>query len=244
MTSYKLSDENPGYGAFRKICLGSTSRTINDRLSNAKKHLLLTTSFDEVNASALEIAHKEKSLEAELEGVKVTFLPYFIKATIYALQKDSRRGTPLFNTTIEIEDRGSGSFDYHYLRHNSYNIGYAVATEDRLRVPNVKEADKKSLLQISDEVYRKSSAIRKDPMLKSVKDIVAYSDLTNGTFTISNIGSIGGKHATAIPNFPETSILVAGKIEGKILPLSLTFDHRLVDGAYAVEFMNDIKEFL
>jgi pyruvate dehydrogenase E2 component (dihydrolipoamide acetyltransferase) len=126
-----------------------------------------------------------------------------------------------------------------------YNIGIAVETEDGLIVPNVKDADRKSILDIAKEIDELSQKARKRTL-----DI---KDLKGGTFTITNYGSIGGIFGTPILNYPEVGILGVGRMmekpiveDGaikikKILPLSLTFDHRVVDGAKAQHFMNNLK---
>ena len=129
------------------------------------------------------------------------------------------------------------------------NEGIAVDTEAGLMVPVIKGADKKSILELAKEIAdlaEKARSRKLNPM-----------DMKGGTFTITNIGSIGGLHATPIINYPEAAILATGKIREeaklnehgrftmrKILPLSLSFDHRIVDGAEAARFVNRIKEHL
>jgi pyruvate dehydrogenase E2 component (dihydrolipoamide acetyltransferase) len=130
-----------------------------------------------------------------------------------------------------------------------YNIGIAVDSENGLMVPVIKGADQKNIFQLAREIVELAEKVKNRE--------VDLGDLKGGTFTITNIGSLGGIFATPIINYPEVAILAVGRItdrlvvdkEGKIkirkiLPLSLAFDHRVIDGADAAEFMNSIKELL
>lgn len=179
---------------------------------------------------------KEKS-RAEKQDIKLTFLPFFIKAAIQALMKH-----PTLNASLNEEEG-------QIIVKKYYNIGIAVDTEHGLMVPVIKGADKKSVLDIAKEITEladKAHNKKLNPM-----------DMKGGTFTITNIGSAqSGWFATPVINYPEAAILGTGWIQDmvvpvdgkpkvrKMLPLSLTFDHRVLDGAEAALFTKTVKETL
>ena len=129
-----------------------------------------------------------------------------------------------------------------------YNIGIATATESGLLVPNIKNADQKSLLELATEIKSQSEKAR--------ARINVLADFKGGSITITNYGSVGGKYASPIINFPDVAILGIGIVSDeakvldgeikirKILPISISFDHRIVDGAYAAQFANELKHEL
>ena len=132
---------------------------------------------------------------------------------------------------------------------NYYNIGIATDTDHGLYVPNVKDADRKGMFAIADEINEKAK-LAHDGKLSA-------DDMRNGTITISNIGSVGGGWFTPVINYPEVAILGVGTIAqqpivnaegeivvGRVMKLSLSFDHRIVDGATAQQAMNNIKRLL
>ncbi|HME86926.1 MAG TPA: dihydrolipoamide acetyltransferase family protein [Candidatus Nanoarchaeia archaeon] len=224
------------YGYIEKIPLKGVRKKIADHLLEATHKTAPVTHFDEVDVTHLvEIREKEK-VALEKKGIHLTYLPFVIKSVIAALKLH-----PYFNANIDDEHQ-------EILLKKYYNIGFAVDTPDGLIVPVLKIADKKTIEQIAVEVQKLADATR--------RRIVDLGDLKGGTFTITNIGSIGGTYATPIINYPEVAILLPGKIydkpvarDGKvvirkIMPLSLTFDHRVVDGAAAARFVNEIKSYL
>ena len=132
---------------------------------------------------------------------------------------------------------------------NYYNIGIATDTDHGLYVPNVKHADMKSMFDIADEINSKAALAHEGKL--------TAQDMRNGTVTISNIGSVGGQWFTPVINYPEVAILGVGTIKqepivnaegelavGRVMKLSLSFDHRIVDGATAQKAMNNIKRLL
>ncbi len=192
------------------------------------------THMDMIDATKLvELVEKGKGKNNK---VHITFLPFIIKAVVKALQEHPFVNSSLVEETEEI------------ILKKYYNIGVAVDTEDGLIVPVIKGADKKSILEIAKEIS--------DLAEKTKKRTVDLMDLKGGTFTITNVGSIGGIFATPVINYPEAAILATGKIhqrpvieEGKIsvkwvLPVSLTFDHRIFDGAEAARFVNTLKKYI
>ncbi len=183
-------------------------------------------------------ALREKAkVKAEIDGIKLTFLPYFISAAAAALQKH-----PYVNAELNEEERVIILKKY-------YNIGIAVDTEEGLMVPVIKGAEKKSINDLAkeiDDLAQKARTRKINPM-----------DMKGGTFTITNIGSAGGGwFATPVIHYPQAAVLatgmimdmavpVNGKVEiRKMLPLSLAFDHRIFDGAEAARFVNALKELL
>ncbi|WP_301169011.1 dihydrolipoamide acetyltransferase family protein [Brevibacillus nitrificans] len=194
------------------------------------------TIFDEVDVTALVAMRKDAKPLAEERGVKLTYLPMIVKAVVAGLKK-----FPELNASIDDEKQ-----EVIYKKY--YNIGIATSTEDGLLVPVVKAADSKSIFQIAGEIGE---------LAKKARDRKATADeLKGSTFSITNIGSAGGMFFTPIINHPEVAILGVGRISekpivkngeivvGQMLHLSLSFDHRLVDGEPAQRFVNYVKQLL
>jgi pyruvate dehydrogenase E2 component (dihydrolipoamide acetyltransferase)/2-oxoisovalerate dehydrogenase E2 component (dihydrolipoyl transacylase) len=164
-------------------------------------------------------------------GVKLTYLPFFVKAVVAAL-----REVPIVNSSL---DEKVGEI----VLHERYNVGIAVATQGGLIVPVVKDADRKDIGAIAREIDRLSSDARSGrPRLE---------DLRDGTFTITSVGNIGGLFSAPVINYPEVGILGLGKVvrrpvfddndrvrPAELIYLSLSFDHRVVDGAVGAAFTN------
>jgi pyruvate dehydrogenase E2 component (dihydrolipoamide acetyltransferase) len=215
-------------------------RGVRRKISEAMVRSLTTaaqvTTTDEARVGLLwHILQKEKASAAE-EGVRLTLLPFVIKAVVSGLRRDPYLNAVLDDAASEIHLKGY------------YNIGVAVETQDGLIVPNVKSADRKTILEIARDVDDLSARARERTL--------GVQDLKGGTFTISNYGSIGGLFGTPILNPPEVGLLGMGRaheqpvvVDGaikveRVLPLSLTFDHRVVDGAAAQHFLNNVVRFL
>lgn len=194
------------------------------------------TIFDEVDVTALVNMRKEAKPLAEERGVKLTYLPMIVKAVVAGLKK-----FPELNASIDDEKQ-----EVIYKKY--YNIGIATSTEDGLLVPVVKAADSKSIFTIAGEISE---------LAKKARDRKATTDeLKGSTFSITNIGSAGGMFFTPIINHPDVAILGVGRISekpivkngeivvGQMLHLSLSFDHRLVDGEPAQRFVNYVKQLL
>lgn len=194
------------------------------------------TSVDELELDRLIALRESLKPHAAKRNVKLTYLPFFIKALIVALKE-----FPTFNASID--DQTNEIIVKHY-----YNIGIAVDTADGLVVPVLKDADRKTIFQLAEEITE-LAALARDGKLKR-------EHLTDGTFTISNVGPIGGLQATPIINHPEVAILALHKLEKRwvvrddqgvirqMMNTSLSFDHRLIDGVTAVRFTNRMKELL
>ena len=184
------------------------------------------TNFDDADITELEAFRVSTNKENEKSGVKVTMLAFLIKACVAALKK-----FPEFNSSLD----GDGLIYKQY-----WHIGFAADTPHGLVVPVIKDADQKGVLQISQEMAELAKKARDGKL--------GPADMSGATFTISSLGGIGGRYFTPIINAPEVAILgvckseMAPKWDGKqfvprlMLPLSLTWDHRVIDGAAAARF--------
>ena len=194
------------------------------------------TLMDEIDVTKL-VAHRKKFKEIAAEkGIKLTFLPYVVKALTSTL-----REYPALNTSID--DETSEIIQKHY-----YNIGIAADTEKGLLVPVVKDADRKSVFAISNEINELA--------VKARDGKLSAAEMKGASCTISNIGSAGGQWFTPLINHPEVAILGIGRIAEKaivrngeivaapVLALSFSFDHRIIDGATAQNALNHIKRLL
>ncbi len=224
------------YGYVEHVPLHGLRKTIANNMMKSKMSTALVTHMDECDVTHLvEIREKEKN-KCEKEGVHLTYLPFIMKALIPALQKH-----PLVNAMIDEENQDIILKKY-------YNIGIAVDTDEGLIVPVIKRVSEKKLIDLAKEITTLATAAR--------NRTVDLADLKGGTFTITNVGSLGGTYATPLINYPEVANLGLGKIQerpvvrkGKIeishmMTLSLSFDHRLVDGAEAARFLNDVMVHL
>lgn len=211
-------------------------RAIAKAMVNSKHTAPHVTLMDEIDVQDLWDHRKKFKEVAAEQGTKLTFLPYVVKALVSALKK-----YPALNTSFNEE---AGEIVHkHY-----WNIGIAADTDRGLLVPVVKNADRKSIFQISDEINELAVKAR-DGKLTS-------DEMKGATCTISNIGSAGGQWFTPVINHPEVAILGIGRIAQKpivkdgeivaapVLALSLSFDHRQIDGATGQNAMNHIKRLL
>ena len=211
-------------------------KAIAKAMVNSKHTAPHVTLMDEIDVAKL-VAHRKKFKEvAAAKGIKLTFLPYIVKALTSAL-----REFPVLNTSLD--DATSEIIHKHY-----YNIGIAADTEKGLLVPVVKDADRKSVFTISNEINELAGKARDGKL--------APNEMKGTSCTISNIGSAGGQWFTPVINHPEVAILGVGRIAEKpivrngeivaapVLALSLSFDHRMIDGATAQNAMNHIKRLL
>ncbi|RUR27596.1 pyruvate dehydrogenase complex dihydrolipoyllysine-residue acetyltransferase [Vreelandella nanhaiensis] len=194
------------------------------------------TQFDEADITELENFRKSMKAEAEAQGAKLTPLPFLVKACAFALRK-----FPQFNVSL----KGDGET---LVWKNYVHIGIAVDTPDGLMVPVLRNADKKSLIEIAKEM----AELGKKAQTKKLK----REEMTGGCFTISSLGSIGGTAFTPIVNAPEVAILGVSKAQMKpvwdgsafqprlMMPLSLSYDHRAINGADAARFTAFLADVL
>lgn len=217
--------------------MSTTRKAISKAMVNSSLTIPSVSLFDEVDVTKL-MAHrtKFKTVAAE-QDVKLTFLPYVVKAIISVMKKFPALNSSIDDTTDEVVYK------------NYFNIGIAADTEQGLYVPVVSDADKKSMFDIASEISELGAKAH-EGKLKS-------SDMADGSISISNIGSVGGGWFTPIINHPEVAILGVGRIakkaivndEGEVvaapmLALSLVFDHRVIDGATGQKAMNELKRLL
>lgn len=194
------------------------------------------THFDQCDVTSL-VKHRDKEkTRLEKQGIKLTYLPFIIKAVLRGLQE-----FPLLNASLDSANEDIVVKKY-------YNFGIAVDTPDGLMVPVLKGADKKSIIQIAKELQELAEKARSRK--------IDLMDLQGGSFTITSIGSLGGTFFTPVINYPEVAILGVASIRDmpwaikgktvirKILNLGVAFDHRVIDGAMAAKFLNKVMEYL
>jgi pyruvate dehydrogenase E2 component (dihydrolipoamide acetyltransferase) len=216
------------------VPLRGMRRTISERMLKSLQTTAQVTHVDEADMTELVLLREAFKGSAEKRGVKLTFLPFIMKALIPALKE-----FPYVNSSLDEQNGNIVLKKY-------YNIGIATDTEQGLVVPVVKDADMKDIFELAGEIEKLSDKARKGQL--------ALDEVRGGTFTITNVGAIGGLFATPIVNAPEVAILGLHKIakrpvvrEGKVeirdtTYLSLSFDHRVVDGAYAARFTSRVIE--
>ena len=204
----------------------------------AKKMVLSKSSIphallvDEADVTDILAMRADLAAIGKKEGVKITLLPFLIQAVVTAL-----RTYPSMNVSL---DEGKGEI----VRKKHYDIGIAVDTEDGLVVPVIRDAGEKTIVELAREIERIAEGARNGTL--------PLADLSGSTFTVTSIGSIGGLFSYPVINFPEAAILAVHKVvrrpvvrNGEIIPrdmmyLSLSFDHRLIDGGTATRFLNEV----
>lgn len=218
-----------------RIKLTKIRKTISQKMSESRFTIPHTTAMDEVDITKL-YEFRKKYKEILKNDINLTYLPFIVKATIVALKQ-----FPEFNASLDEEN------DELVLK-KYYNIGIATDTERGLMVPVVKNADKLSITDLAKAIEEISS--------KAKENKIELSQLKGGSFSITNYGSIGGYFGIPIINYPESGILGLGRVTKKpvvkddeiviayVLPLSLSYDHRIIDGASGARFLNVLKELL
>lgn len=222
--------------AVERIAIKGVRKTIAKNLVHAQRTTASVTETDEADITALwEIRAGEKKALQE-KGIHLTFMPFIMKALQHTLMEFSA-----FNASVDEEHE-------EILVKKFYNIGVAVDTPDGLIVPVVKNVEKKTIRELAAELQ--------DLSVRARERTIKLEDLKGSTFTITNYGAFGAVFATPIINYPDVAILGTGKIsdkprvkEGrvvirKVLPLSLTFDHRVNDGAGAAKFLTRLVAYL
>lgn len=228
--------DSDGFGGIRREKMSRMRQTIAKNMHASHTTIPQLTNFDDVDVTELERIRKESQKDYDAQGVKLTMMPFLVKACAVALKSH-----PIVNASIS--ESGDEIIYKEYV-----NIGIAVDTERGLMVPVLRDADRKNIPQIAHAMVEIAETARGGS--------VTLDDLRGGTFTISNLGAIGGTYSTPIINPPQSAILLAGRsrtlpmyVEGVLqprlmLPLSITYDHRIVDGAAAARFLNDVKGYL
>jgi pyruvate dehydrogenase E2 component (dihydrolipoamide acetyltransferase) len=228
------TDDGPQPGD--RIPYRGVRRAIGEQMERAKYTAPHVTHTDEVDVTRLVETKAELEPHAQSEGVDLTYLPFVMRAVTRALQEFPQVNASLDEEAAEI------------VCHDDYNLGVATATDAGLMVPVVEDVDEKGLLDLAAETATKVERARDRS--------IDREEMQGGTFTVTNVGVIGGEYATPIVNHPEVAILALGRIaerprvvDGEVvprhtLPLSLSVDHRVVDGAVAARFTNRVMELL
>ena len=224
------------YGLSERVPLKGLRRTIAKNLLTAHQTMVFVTIMDEADVTDLwNIRDREKKVLQE-KGIHLTFLPFFMKALQHSLVEH-----PYLNASVDGEKE-------EIILKKYFNIGIAVDTPDGLMVPVIKDVDKKTVRELASEIQ--------DLSQKAKERKIKLEEMRGSSFTISNWGHFGGTFATPVINYPDAAILGTGRIadkpwvkEGqivirKILPLSLTFDHRVTDGADAATFLSKVIRYL
>jgi pyruvate dehydrogenase E2 component (dihydrolipoamide acetyltransferase) len=223
-------------GAVERVPIKGIRRIMASKMVEAKSRIPHAYIVEEVDVTELVKLRDVLRQDAESKGVKLTLLPFIVKAVVKALKE-----YPLLNASLD-EERGE------IIIKKFYNIGVAVDTPQGLVVPVIKGADGKGLYQIAREIGELAEKAREGK--------TSLEDVTGGTFSITNIGSVGTVLGMAIINYPEAAILgvhrlveVPRYVDGELKPrkivyLSLSFDHRFIEGAYATRFLLAVKRYL
>ncbi|MCH2380358.1 MAG: 2-oxo acid dehydrogenase subunit E2 [Nitrososphaerales archaeon] len=218
-----------------RIAFRGTRKTIAERLAKSSDRVVQAWIMEEIDMTEVtELKNRLK--ESSSEDIKLTYMPFFVKAVIRSLKSSPRINASLDEETEDIVIK------------KDYNIGIATDTEQGLIVPVIKKAQDKDIKEIAKEIEELS--------IEAKSGKLGLEDTQGGTFTITNIGAIGGISSIPIVNYPEVAILAINKImkkvvhwEGKIVVrdrvyLSLSFDHRVLDGADVARFLNSIRKCL
>jgi len=226
-----------GFGPVRVEKMPKIRQAIARKMHESWSTVPRVTNFDDADVTKLEAMRQSSKEDYAAQGIKLTTMPFLIKAIAMSLKHH-----PVINASVDMENG-----KIHYKEY--VNIGIAVDTDRGLVVPSLRNADKMSIGDIARELMDLAGRVRENNF--------SMDDLKGGTFTISNLGAIGGTYSTPIVNTPETSILLVGRsrklpvvVENDeiavrlMMPLSLSYDHRLVDGGAAARFLNDVIGYL
>ena len=209
-----------------------------ERLQRAWQSIPHVTQFDEADITDIDAYRKELKIDGAKKGIKVTFLPFLMKAATIVLKE-----RPAFNSSLDHTDQ-------NLVFKNYYHLGIAVDTPNGLTVPVVRNVDKKSIFDLSEDLMDLSTRAR-DKKLK-------HNEMKGGTFTISSLGGIGGTGFSPIVNPPEVAIMgvsrsawkqvfdkESGEFQARfVMPFSLSYDHRVIDGAAAAAFTSRLAAVL
>jgi len=224
------------HGVEERVPMRGIRRKVAEHMVKSRDSTAQVTHVDEVDMTEVVHLREKAKASAEKQGIKLTYLPFIIKALVLALKK-----YPYLNASLDDEKQEIVLKKY-------YNIGIATDTEQGLVVPVVKAAEHKSITHLAEEISKLSEKTRAGQL--------TLDEIQGSTFTVTNVGGIGGVFATPIINYPEVAILGVHKITKRAVVkdnqivirdmtyLSVSFDHRVLDGAMAAQFMNAIKQYL
>jgi pyruvate dehydrogenase E2 component (dihydrolipoamide acetyltransferase) len=223
-------------GVEERVPLRGIRRKVAQHMVKSKSAAAQVTHVDEVDMTEVVQLREKAKTAAEKSGVKLTYMPFIIKALIPALKQ-----YPYLNASLDDEKE-------EIVLRRYYNVGIATDTDQGLVVPVIKDAEDKSITQLAAEIAALSEKARAGQL--------TLDQIQGSTFTVTNVGGIGGMFATPIINYPEVAILGVHKITKRpvvkdnqivvreMTYLSLSFDHRVLDGAMAAHFVNAIKQYL
>lgn len=228
--------EQDEHGVVERVAVRGIRRTMARRMSESLAKQAQVTTTEEADITVIRrIREKERTLAAE-RGVRLTYLAFVIKSVAAALRRFPRLNSVLQEDCEQL------------VLKRYYNIGIAIDTKAGLVVPNIKDADSKGIFQLAEEIV--------DLVERAQDRRIDLAELRGGTFTVTNYGAIGGLYATPVTNYPEIAILGMGRVRDtpvvhkgevvirQMLPLSLTYDHQVVDGAEATRFLNLVISYL
>ena len=230
------STERDDWGPIRREQMSRMRKTIAANMVRSVQSIPHLTNFDDADVTELETLRKASAAEYAKNNLKLTALSFVIKAVSLSLRQH-----PAINATIDME---KGEIIYR----DYVNVGLAVDTPRGLVVPVLRDCDQLSIPQVAQAVAETAE--------KATNAQYGIEDLRGGTFTISNLGAVGGAYSTPIINWPEVAILLLGRsrkmpvvhedrVEPRLMmPLSLSYDHRVIDGAMAARFLNEVIGYL
>jgi len=219
-------------GETERIPLRGLRRVIADHMVHSKHTAAHTLHVDEADVTELVAMRARAKTAAAERGIKLTYLPFFVKAACAALKRH-----PFMNASLDDEK-------HEIILKKDYNIGIAANTDAGLVVPVIHQADQKSIFELAIEIAELAGKARAGKL--------SHDEISGGTFTITNVGSVGGLFTFPVINWPEVGILGTHSIQprpvvrdGQIVVremtyLSISFDHRVVDGAIAAQFVKDV----
>jgi len=228
--------DSDSWGTIRRDRLSKIRKVIAANMARSHSTIPHVTNFDDADVTELERIRKESTQDYEGTNIKLTMMSFIVKSVAHAL-----RLHPLLNASLDLDNEQIVYKDY-------VNIGIAVDTERGLVVPVLRQVDRLTIPQIAQALTTLAAQARAAQF--------SPEDLRGGTFTISNLGAIGGTYSTPIINPPEVAVLLIGRsrklpvvvddeLEIRLMmPLSLSYDHRVVDGAVAGRFLNEVLGFL
>jgi pyruvate dehydrogenase E2 component (dihydrolipoamide acetyltransferase) len=224
------------WGPVERVALSATRRQIARKMTQSLYTAPHAAALDEADVTDLETFRKQTEARLQDRPLRLTLLPFVMKATVAGLKQ-----FPTLNASLDDEKQ-------ELIQKRYYHLGIAVDTERGLIVPVIREVDRKSLLDLAAELGEKVQRTREAK--------ISLDELRGGTFTLTNAGAVGGHAFIPIINYPEVAILGIGRAQPKpvvrddqvvvrtMLPLSLSFDHRVVDGADAVRFLTVVMRLL
>lgn len=235
--SRPAAGDQDAWGPVRREPMTKIRRTIAAKMHESWSTIPRVTNFDDADITELEQIRQSSKGDYREKGVKLTTMPFVIKAVAMALTEHE-------TINAALDPAGEEIIYKHYV-----NVGIAVDTDRGLVVPSLRNVDQLSIPAIARQLATLAENARNSAF--------SIEDLRGSTFTISNLGAVGGTYSTPIINPPEVAILLIGRsrklpvvVEGDrvevrlMMPLSLSYDHRLVDGAAAARFLNDVIAFL